>query len=120
LDDYDHWVHCLDSLRQDVMCTADDELLSIDEPHVKEVGDGHVRQCKNFSKLDKWALDHHACYTFEELEAPYFVNQRYANCPSDSPYLEVARESFEFSKDWKPAHPPNEDPTFPTNGLGWR
>jgi len=113
LEDYEHWVHCLDALRQDVICVADDGLLSVDEPHVREVGDGHVRQCRNFSKLDEWALEHHACYSFEDVEAPYFVNQRYANCPRDSPYFEIMRESFGFDEDWEPANPPKTGPTFP-------
>jgi hypothetical protein len=78
----------------------------------KTIGDGHTRQCKDFSKLEEWAMEHTACYTFEPVEPPFFEDQRYANCPEDSPYYQAMKEAIGAGRDWKPIHPPKKGPTF--------
>lgn len=83
-----------------------------DKPNDVEVGDGHVRQCRDFSKLDNWALEHSSCYTSEDLEAPYFKDQRYANCPKDSPWFLSMRDSLGLDEDWEPPYRYKHGPTF--------
>ncbi|OAL48590.1 hypothetical protein IQ07DRAFT_601210 [Pyrenochaeta sp. DS3sAY3a] len=47
-----HVLHCLDSLRQDVLCHADDELLYTEDGKV--FGDGQVRECRDMAALREW------------------------------------------------------------------
>lgn len=47
-----HTLHCLDSLRQEVMCHADDDLLYTDDGKI--FGDGQVRQCRDWDGLREW------------------------------------------------------------------
>jgi hypothetical protein len=79
------------------------------------VGDHHTRQCRDFSILDEWTWENHACYTFEPLEPPFFVDQRYANCPKDSPYYKAMRAALPavLDEDWEPSHTIGNAPTFP-------
>jgi hypothetical protein len=88
------------------------ELLYVTPNHERQIGDGHVRQCRDFSKLDEWAMEHSACYTFEKLEPPFFVDQSYANCPKDSPYYQGMVEALGLPEDWEPPHTP-KGPAFP-------
>jgi len=101
---FEHLIHCIDALRQDTICAADDELLYVTTGSV--FGGGQTRQCRDFSKLEEWALENNGCYIFDDLEPPYFVNQRYANCPKDSPYYKTMVESLGFVEDWDPPNPP--------------
>ena len=59
---FSHVTHCLDALRQDIICNADDtprytglELAS---------GIGQVKICRDWAKLEKWANEHSACYRY--------------------------------------------------------
>jgi hypothetical protein len=52
-----HTLHCLDSLRQDTMCHADKTLLYTENGKV--FGDGQVRECRDWDKLNEWIGRHH-------------------------------------------------------------
>ncbi|KUM64156.1 hypothetical protein ACN42_g2937 [Penicillium freii] len=58
-----HIEHCLDTLRQDLMCKADDTPMPSLEL-INAAGEGQVLKCKNFDKLVAWAKhpDRDACY----------------------------------------------------------
>jgi len=56
----EHDMHCFDSLRQHVMCMADDTLLYT-TGHLT-VGVGQVRNCRNWDALRDWATERTACY----------------------------------------------------------
>lgn len=87
---YDHAIHCLNELRESVMCNADDTPLYTGQlnanVHANEVvnGRGMVRMCRDWDVLMQWADERSACYlsedknrkneTFSELD-------RYKNCP---------------------------------------
>ncbi|CAI7631838.1 unnamed protein product [Penicillium discolor] len=60
---FTHIEHCLDTLRQDLMCKADDTPMPSLEL-VNAAGEGQVLKCKNFDKLIAWAKhpDRDACY----------------------------------------------------------
>jgi hypothetical protein len=51
-----HVSHCLDSLRQVVMCNRDDALLYTEDGNV--FGDGQVHQCRDWDSLQQWVAQH--------------------------------------------------------------
>ncbi|KAM3073409.1 hypothetical protein ACMFMG_004692 [Clarireedia jacksonii] len=105
---YEHCVHCLDQLRQDTQCSADDNLW-----YIGDKSTGQNRQCKDFSKLDEWALERHACYNFERPMKPGPLDvEAFQNCRESSPYLQVMKDHFGYGKDWQGDYPPHEGPTF--------
>jgi hypothetical protein len=68
-----HWDHCIDALRQSLMCNADVSPLSfhVAEPPPGAVGEigifprlSTVHSCRDFDGIRRWALDHRAP-TFE-------------------------------------------------------
>ncbi|KAF1959459.1 hypothetical protein CC80DRAFT_490372 [Byssothecium circinans] len=52
---FEHTMHCLDSLRQEVMCHADAELLCSEDGKVW--GDGQVRTCGDWERVKVWTAE---------------------------------------------------------------
>lgn len=94
--DLDHIYHCLDGLRQDIMCTADDTPMPA--PIAHRVGDGQVRYCRDWEKLVAWATrpDQHACYKFDDYREATNTLELFAFCPPNSPYRDFQQAYFEF------------------------
>lgn len=92
-----HIEHCLDSLRQDIMCKADDTPM----PTVKIIngaGDDQVMQCKDFNKVIEWAQspEHDACYKHvNEFAGVHHGVERFAFCKEDSPFYPSMSRYFE-------------------------
>ncbi|KAL8765703.1 MAG: hypothetical protein Q9194_006490 [Teloschistes cf. exilis] len=57
-----HISHCLDGLRQDIMCNADDMPRYSGMDQLRGTGVGQYRMCKDWTQLEQWANDHSACY----------------------------------------------------------
>ena len=57
---FGHSTHCLDALRQSVICNADDTLL-YKRSKVAD-GDGQALKCRKWHALSDWAGKHSACY----------------------------------------------------------
>ena len=99
-----HVHHCLDTLRQDLMCTADDTPMpGVSLPH--EVGNGQTRMCRNFDKLIEWT--HHpereACYRrITNYGGVKNSLERYAFCAETYEYFPLQQAYF---KKWG-----NKDP----------
>lgn len=80
-----HISHCLDTIRQDLICDADDT------PRWTGYGDmisgvGQVRQCKDWNTLNAWAKEHTACYKHIPLaESDVDRLKPYTFCPPQSP-----------------------------------
>ncbi|KAF1995266.1 hypothetical protein P154DRAFT_556871 [Amniculicola lignicola CBS 123094] len=91
-----HILHCLEGLRQDIICAADDTPMPALDSH--GVGDGQVRQCRDWEKMTKWAtrLDQHACYKFDDYREATNTLELFAFCPEGSPYREVVEAYFEY------------------------
>jgi len=106
-------VHCLDALRQDVICAANDDLLYIREDHSYPIGHGHMRRCKDFSKLEEWIIEHDACYTFGKISPPYYERQRWTHCAQNSSYLPKMRAELGLDDDWEPDEDIDRAPSFP-------
>ena len=60
----EHDMHCFDTLRQNIMCQADDTLLSTCGH--RDAGMNQTRLCRNWDTLRQWATDHTACYHDKE------------------------------------------------------
>ena len=89
-------MHCLDSLRQDVICTADDTPMPVLDAF--KIGDRQERKCKNFDHLIQWAREpeRHSCYhVISDYHTVYHPIEWYAFCPKDSPWREKQEAYFE-------------------------
>ena len=54
--EWPHMIHCIDSLRQSLMCAANDELLYANSTRV--YGDRQMRVCHDWDALYSWTEDH--------------------------------------------------------------
>ena len=94
-----HVYHCLDALRQDLLCTADDTPMPMtDLPN--KVGQGQVRMCRNFGNLIKWSheLERDACYhrwtDYQAVKSDRKI-EMFAFCREDSEYFPLQQAYFE-------------------------
>ncbi|KAI1144997.1 hypothetical protein F4825DRAFT_475089 [Nemania diffusa] len=74
-----HAIHCLDQLRQDVICQADDtpRYAWTNPPGT---GFNQVRMCKDWKKLEQWAFEHTACFkNTDGISGP--IIERFKSCP---------------------------------------
>lgn len=77
---FSHILHCLDQLRQDVVCNADDtpRYAGLQDP--PGTGAGQVRMCRDWGKLEAWARENTACFKHED-EVPDKMINRFKACP---------------------------------------
>ncbi|KAI4145023.1 MAG: hypothetical protein LQ340_006455 [Diploschistes diacapsis] len=101
---YGHLQHCLNDLREDTICNADDTpRYTRPEPNRITGADGQQRTCRDFAALEQWAHKHTACFTFAHGDDPAWNRTaRLRFCPPDSPYLPKIRDYFGFAADWMP------------------
>ena len=93
---WEHYQHCLDALRQDIMCIADDTPMH--GVIGRGIGDGQVVQCRDWNKLIAWtqAPKRNACYrSLDDYRTVAHSLERHAFCPEGSPYYEVSRAYFQ-------------------------
>ncbi|KAI4184176.1 MAG: hypothetical protein LQ346_006150 [Caloplaca aetnensis] len=93
---WEHYQHCLDSLRQDIICHADDTPM----PGIigRHLGDGQTTMCRDWNKLIAWtqAPQQQACYhSLDDYRTVEHSLERHAFCPVDSEYYEVQTAYFE-------------------------
>lgn len=94
-------MHCLDKLRQDVLCYADDTPMYTSTNVVADSGDGQTRQCRDWSKLEQWAVDNTACYVhINETTGVDNMLERFKYCPKGTPEAARVRKHFGFPDDW--------------------
>jgi hypothetical protein len=95
---HSHIIHCLDTLRSDTLCYADDtpRRTSGDVHHEGETGYGQYRKCRNFDTLNSWAKQHTACFRYDhEAEGNAYPEiQRFVWCPEGSPYRKEVDKYF--------------------------
>ncbi|MCJ1380089.1 hypothetical protein MMC17_003192 [Xylographa soralifera] len=93
-----HALHCVDHLRQDAMCEADDFLLPSPNTRYGDPGPrGPARVCRSWDALVAWAEERSACYRHvDDDEAAFAAGhreiERYGGCKEGSPYVERMRE----------------------------
>jgi len=91
---YHHIEHCLDLLRQDVMCYADDNMdYTKDHGEHFLTGDNQLKKCRDWNKLSEWVRGRSACYRTinitragEDHGVEHQLD-RYTYCPEGSPYI---------------------------------
>ncbi|KAH8725903.1 hypothetical protein GQ44DRAFT_615038 [Phaeosphaeriaceae sp. PMI808] len=105
-----HIDHCLDTLRQDIMCFADDTPMpTINERH--KIGNDQPRKCKDWDALVKWTQEPERQSCFKMIDEYRTVPnslEEFAFCPEGSPHTNVMTKYFErwghkdpFTKDSK-------------------
>ncbi|KAF2475867.1 uncharacterized protein BDR25DRAFT_339835 [Lindgomyces ingoldianus] len=92
----EHILHCLDGLRQDIMCTADDTPMPAPKSH--NIGDGQIRRCRNWDKMIAWASspDQNACHQFDDYREASNTLELFAFCPEHSPYRPIMEAYFDY------------------------
>ncbi|KAK2589607.1 hypothetical protein QQS21_012716 [Conoideocrella luteorostrata] len=84
-----HISHCLDALRRQVICDADDTPRATDRRPEVVAGLGQYRMCRNWDALEDFAKRHTACYKRPEnaeWDGPKKLN-RFKHCPEGSGYV---------------------------------
>ena len=95
VNSWHHYEHCLDALRKDIMCRADDTPMP-GHPD-KHLGEGQIMQCRNWDKLVAWtqAPERQSCYkSIDDYREIKHTLERYAFCPEDSQYYEIQVDYF--------------------------
>ena len=89
--EYGHVLHCLNILRETIMCNADDEPLYTGPLHVQtgepnpRAGIGFPRMCRDWDKLQAWGRAHSACWApYEVFNRSFPEIERYKFCPDGS------------------------------------
>jgi hypothetical protein len=95
-DGVGHVYHCLDALRQDTLCYADDTPRYTGYQPARHSGTDQNRQCKDWSNLASWARQHHACWKYTDTSQPTIgIGEELQNCPEGSPYTEAMHRWME-------------------------
>ena len=89
-----HTAHCLDALRREVICNADDTPRASTHEFSPNTGVGQYRKCKSWDKMTIWAIENTACFKFLDPSRNVSNLERYKFCPKDSPYSAQV-ESYE-------------------------
>ena len=78
----EHNLHCIESLRQDTLCNADDTPRYSGYSKKPVSGVMQTRMCRNWDKLEAWARDHTACYRDIGRDVDGFPQiEKYKFCP---------------------------------------
>ena len=88
---HSHILHCLNVLRESVMCNADDTPLYTGRLHkeahatLPKAGIGSIKMCRSWAKLQAFARDHSACWARIGIDDSTFPEtERYKYCPDGS------------------------------------
>ena len=78
-------MHCLDSLREDIMCHAEDAPRYTTTGREPISGIGQTRQCRDWNRLKEWAQSYSACWRYLGIEADQHSElEGYLYCAPDS------------------------------------
>lgn len=100
-----HVEHCMDALRQDIICHADDTPMYMWRDKapgsLNLTAQGQVRMCRDWNALEKYVGDHPGCFAYlNETEGVSREIERYQFCPQDSPFAENMRKYFGYPEDF--------------------
>lgn len=92
-----HHIHCLDTLREDAICSADDTLRptgSGEEANMQGPRRRPQRKCRDWEQLERWALQNSACFKRLPDDDPgRGTLEEWTWCPKESPFV-PAVEAF--------------------------
>ncbi|QSZ35664.1 hypothetical protein DSL72_006786 [Monilinia vaccinii-corymbosi] len=94
---WEHVIHCVDQLRQEALCNADDTPRYSTSDNIPVSGMGQVRMCRSWEKLEEWAKKYNSCYRYVNQTASYedFPQiERFIWCPEGSPYSAAVESVF--------------------------
>ena len=102
---FSHILHCLDTIRVETLCNADDtpRYVPLNGKEGLMPGEGQIRMCKDWDQLERWVQGHDSCYRYIEPGNDEISNlERFKYCANDSPYLPVIRKHFGYEDSWLP------------------
>lgn len=82
-----HISHCLDGLRRQILCDADDTPRATERRAEVVSGVGQHRRCRSWKALEEWAKKHNACYKRPERDDGKPTIEQFKHCPPGSPYV---------------------------------
>ncbi|KAJ5972732.1 uncharacterized protein N7479_002650 [Penicillium vulpinum] len=82
-----HIAHCLDALRRQILCDADDTPRATERRVEVVSGVGQHRVCRDWGELESWAKAHTACYKRPENPGDEVGLKRFMHCPEGSGYV---------------------------------
>ncbi|CAI7590142.1 unnamed protein product [Penicillium glandicola] len=82
-----HIMHCLDALRRQIICDADDTPRATERRVEVVSGVGQHRLCRDWGALETWAKAHTACYKRPENPVDEVGLKRFMHCPEGSGYV---------------------------------
>ncbi|MCJ1423773.1 hypothetical protein MMC29_001657 [Sticta canariensis] len=91
-----HHIHCLDALRENAICSADDTLRPAGTGMATPLNPARPpwRVCRDWDQLEKWALQNSACFRrLPDDDPKRDTLEEWKWCPDQSPFL-PAIESF--------------------------
>ena len=95
---FEHIVHCIGALREDIICPADDTPRFAGDP-TPDDSFTQVRICRDWDRLERYAQDHSACFKRVSVEDPRYGSlHEWKSCPEGSPYSAVVEEYFKNRK----------------------
>jgi hypothetical protein len=92
-----HVLHCVDQMRQEAICNADDTPRFSTDDMVPVTGLHQNRMCRSWDKLEAWAKEYTACYRYINQTASYSEVpqvERFVWCPEGSPYQKEVEKVF--------------------------
>ena len=102
----EHNMHCLDALREDTICHADDTPRYTTNTTEPVSGIGQKRQCRDWNRLEVWVKHFEGCWRYLDESADRRPQlERYLFCSKDSPY-------YARMKGWAERHPEVKAPRF--------
>jgi len=94
---WEHVIHCVDQLRQEALCNADDTPRYSTSDDTPVSGMGQIRMCRSWDKLEEWAKKYNSCYRYVNQTASYKEFPqilRFIWCPEGSPYRAQVEQIF--------------------------
>ena len=91
---FTHSMHCMESLLQDIICFADDTPRYTSFEHPGRAGDGQVRVCRDWKRLEAFSREHSSCWRHINPDDDIDTLLRYRYCPPGSPYYDRIHQIF--------------------------
>lgn len=96
-----HHIHCLDALRENALCSADDTLRPAGTGVAKPQDPRNPprKQCRDRAQLERWALQNSACFKrFPDNDSARKTLKEWTWCPDQSMYSENIKAIFAGSQ----------------------
>ena len=85
--EWHHISHCMDALRRQILCDADDTPRATERRAEVVSGVRQHRMCRSWKALEEFARGHTACYRRPERPDGKPIIERFKHCPEGSGYV---------------------------------